>query len=361
LYFKLNFIADNHKSKQQHMGNSKAALFLIVLCAAISVGCRDSEGKKTSLNSMANEIGRKSMIEEYPKVPSDDLVREIAGNRLYAELQNRYAQHLLALKAETERDQAKFIVLIMTPEVGKYATNANLYGNPYIVQLCSNQGIDCIDITPDISEWTAVNDARRAPMSGNWSKEGAAFTAQMIAGVVAKYDDYRNRKTYTAEERPVTFGDTKKVDEKNDDDYYKNPQDGTKRNSYRFTVNKQGLRMGHELTFPKTRQRVLFLGDSRILNPFMDDEYTITELLQKRFPDKEIVNAGNLSYTMDDYLTLYHEKARYMEPDVVVVCTNGGDILDEYFSHRNRYSRSGKCYRPTELEKQFYTHASAGN
>ncbi len=342
------------------MSFSKLVLIIVVIQAAVCAGCgNDDDGKKNNLGTIANKMGRRSMVEEYPKVPTDELVRDVVGNKLYPDLQIRYSQQLMALQHETDKDQAKLIVVIMTPEVGKFATNANIYGVPYILQICENQGIDCIDVTPDIAEWTSADDAKRAPTSGNWTREGAAFTADMLAGAVAKYEDYRSPKKYDASERPSTFGDALKLNEE-DGDLHNESTGGEKKLRYRLKINSQGLRMGHDLAFPKTKQRILFLGDSRIFNPFLDDEFIITEILQRKFPEKEIVNAGNLSYTMDDYLSLYHDKARYMEPDVVIVCTNGGDILDEYFSHRNRYSRVERCYRPSDIEKQFYRQITKG-
>eukprot|EP01030_Chromulinospumella_sphaerica_P024517 gene24517-24600_t len=174
----------------------------------------------------------------------------------------------------------------------------------------------------------------------------------MLAGVLVKYDDYHNATTFAEEERPETFGDLTAESEQVDDVDAKKPLQEGERTNTKFTVNKQGLRMFHSVAFPKTRQRVLFLGDSRILNPFINDDHTITQQLQMRYPDKEILNAGHASYTMEDYLSLYREKSRYAEPDIVIVCTNGGDILDEYFSQRNRYARSEKVYRPTEQEHE---------
>lgn len=336
---------------------------LCLLLLAASCGSSDEKRnkRKNDFGSMAVRIGRKTVNEDYPKVPGDDLLREVSGNMLYGELQNRYSQQLTALKAAVDADHAKFIVVVMTPEVGKFATNANTYGVPYIVQICANQGIDCIDLTPDISEWTSVNDPARAPLGGNWSKAGAAFCAQMMAGVIVKYEGYHNSVTLSPADRPATFGDLEKEAEAADDEAGKSPLSVAPRSQYRFKVNSQGLRMDHDVAFPKTRQRILFLGDSRILNPYMDDEYTITGRLQQAYPDKEMINAGNFSYTMEDYLTLYREKARYTEPDVVIVCTNGGDILDEYFSHRNHYSRSEKCYKPTDLERRFYNQVTGRN
>ena len=99
---------------------------------------------------------------------------------------------------------------------------------------------------------------------------------------------------------------------------------------------------------------MLFLGGTQLYSPFLDNNFIATILLQKKFPDKEIVNAGNTAYTLDDFLSLYREKARFTEPDVVFVCTNGDDILNFFFSQRNRFSRSQQKFDPSEVEQQFY-------
>jgi len=301
--------------------------------------------KKQNLNGMANRIARSSLADEYPRIPGDELLREVNGNSLYSELKDRYTQNLSALKNEVERDQAKLIIVIMTPEIGKFTTAANTYGIPYIAQSCSALGIDCVDFTPDIAEWLEA-DEKNAPVEGNWTKTGTAFMAGQLGSVLAKYDDYHNPKIFPSDKKPETFGD---LATKEDD-----VLDGEKNIPYRLTVNAQGLRMGHLVTFPKRKQTVLFMGDCNIFNPYVDNEYIITEHLQARYPEKEIINAGHLKYTMEDHYSLYIEKARYVEPDIVVVCTNGSDILKNYFSQRNRYSRSGKSYKPSPLEKKFY-------
>jgi hypothetical protein len=112
--------------------------------------------------------------------------------------------------------------------------------------------------------------------------------------------------------------------------------------------------MPAEITFPAAKQRIVFAGDSRIFNPFIDDDLTICRRLQAMMPDIEIINGANICGAMDDYTTLYTDKLRYLEPDVLVVCTHGADIVDEFFSHRNRYSRQRKSYKPSKAEKEFY-------
>lgn len=321
----------------------------MLACAACG-GRKQNTGEQ--INELAQEIGRKSMVEDYPKVPQEEIVQDMPASQVYFELQQRYNNNLMELKAATDLDRVHLLVLVMTPEVGKYATPANTYGIPYILQICTNLKVDMENISPDVSEWSSTSEPEDAPRYGNWSRTGARFATGKIAEALAGYEGYRGHVNIGTAPRPTSFGDATK---ENDgmDDANDMPHGGDK-TTYRLHINSQGLRMDHDLAFPKTRQRVVFVGDSRVFNPFLDDQYTITSLLQAQLPQMEIVNAGNMSFCMDDYSSLYKEKLRFAEPDVLVVCTNGGDILDEYFSHRNRFSRNKKCYRPTEAERAFY-------
>lgn len=328
---------------------------LLLLTMGLCAACGNNSSTKQNINEMANAIGRKTMVEEYPKVPGDELLQEMPGNILYSDLCRRYTQHLTNLKAATDSDHVKLVVLVMTPEVGKFYTVANMYGIPYILQICTNLKIEVKDITPAIAEWSAVNDGRRDPVVGDWSRAGAAYAAQCMAGLIKENMGYKSGLKFKDKDRPAMLGDCVQATDEN------NAEDGTQtlRKTWRVSINNQGLRSDKELIFPKTRQRVVLMGDSRILNPYLDNEYTIAYLLQKQFEQVEIINAGYNNYCMDDYQTLYTEKTRYTEPDVLIVCTNGGDITDEYFSHRNRYSRNKKCYKPTDGEVEFYKKAYA--
>ena len=134
-----------------------------------------------------------------------------------------------------------------------------------------------------------------------------------------KYDAQKSSKLFKNEKKPETFGDLPP----NQDEMV----DGFKDEPYHLKVNGQGLRMNHNLTFPKKKQTILILGDGNIFCPYLNNELIPTDILQKRHPDKEIINAGVNHYTMDDYESLYREKARFTEADLVLVCTNGGDII----------------------------------
>ena len=112
--------------------------------------------------------------------------------------------------------------------------------------------------------------------------------------------------------------------------------------------------MNYDLAFPKTKQRILFIGDSGFFFPFLDNKDIVSNLLQDKYADKEFINACNWGYSIDDYVTLSEERAKFTEPDVVMLQTSGTDIMDMYFSHCNRFSRNAQAWKPTATEKAFY-------
>jgi hypothetical protein len=72
------------------------------------------------------------------------------------------------------------------------------------------------------------------------------------------------------------------------------------------------------------------------------------------YPDAEIINASNWGYSVDDYLSLYNEKAKFLEADLVLVQTSGNDITDLYFSNRLKLSRQKDSVKPDAAELNLY-------
>jgi hypothetical protein len=313
-----------------------AGCLLLLVC-----GCH---AKQKPFTGIAQKAKRAAIIDKYPKIPHDEILQQIAGNRLYSELEERYRKVLGELKTAADNDCAHIVVVIMTPDVGKFTTLSNTYGIPYIIQSCNLAGIDCVNLAADIA--AREEDPNQIPDDGNWSKPLSASLASLLEGVVTRYNAYESSKKFPEGGKPATFGDLPPKDDE--------VIDGEKSMQYRLTVNAQGLRMDHNLSFPKQKQTVLLLGGTQLYSPYLDNNFTAAALLQKMMPDKEIVNAGNLNYTLDDFLSLYQEKARFTEPDLIIICTNGDDILNFFFSQRNRYSRITKQYDPSDVEKEFY-------
>jgi hypothetical protein len=327
-------------------GSGFIKAFTALLCTAILAASMVScNGKSKTINQLAFEARKQKVIDDFPKIPHDEILQQVSTNRLYTELLAKYKSSLIALKTETDYDCTKLMVVVMTPEVGKGITPANVYGIPFIMATCDNLGLDYYDLSPKLATKEA-SEIALFPEEGAWSKYGAEVIAGSLGDIIDKYPDQRSTKDPSKAPKPKLFGDLPpNMDE--------TPDKG-KSTRYHLQTNAQGLRMGYNLTFPKTKQRILILGDAKVFNPFIDNAFTVTALLQQRFPDKEIINAGVNNYTMDDYESLYRERARYVEADLVIVCTDGGDILDNYFSQRNRYSRTEKIYLPTTVEEDFY-------
>ena len=284
----------------------------------------------------------------YPEIPREEILttKTDAAARVTSELQARYMDLLREFQAEVRKADAHLVVVFLTPEVRSARTLAQRKGRPVIFAACQELGIEAIDLTEPLE------DAKGAPITqmprdGHWSRAGAQIIANELASIVKEHDAHRATVTYPASERPPLLGDL----EPNSDEVL----DGGKDLPYRVKTNSQGLRIDIELEFPKTRQRILLMGDSAFYFPFLDNPDTGTARLQALFPEKEIVNTAMWGYSIDDYVSQFREKARYIEPDVVILETNGNDILDLFFSHRNRFSRSGKEFKPDAAELAFYS------
>lgn len=332
----------------------KIRLALWALSLPLWFSCKNgSEDKAESHVSQAQVAADKKRVDEvdrlnneYRDIPDAKILDNGGENSpVYTELKKRYKEQLAQLKKEVEATGAKFVVVMITPEVGPGITNLTRYGHPYIKSTCDDLGIEVYDLSAAIAA-QPVNVVTLAPKDGHWSKKGSIFLAGQLAPVIAKHVNDRSKTTYKDSERPETFGDLAP----NQDEVL----DGGKDLPYHLKANAQGLRMDHDIKFPKTKQHVLFMGGSQIYSPFLDNEFIATSLLAKQFPNSEIMNSAMLSGCTDDFLSLWEEKAKYSEPDVVIVQTNGTDITDLFFTNRNHLARSHKPYYPTPVEEAYF-------
>jgi hypothetical protein len=329
-----------------------AGILALALAVFSGAGCKF---KHRSGDEVAIQMDRKSILDKYPKVIKDEILQQSAGNKVYTELEDRYRKTLVSFKAAAENDCTKLVVVVISPEVGKAASLANNFGIPYILETCSSLNIDCVDLTTLISS-NDISDLAGIQEDSYWSKNGSSYIANLFTNVLLKYNSFRNTHVFPDSVRVHVRGDLPP----NDNEVL----GGALNLPYRLHANAQGLRMDHNLTFPKKKQTILFLGNSNVYQPYLDNEFIATTLLQARFPDKEIVNAGMEHYTLEDAYTLYTEHMRFAEPDLVILCTDGNDILNYFFTQRNQHSRLKKSYWPTASERTFYNEVfnnGAGN
>jgi hypothetical protein len=283
---------------------------------------------------------REAMIKKYSEVPREEMEKDPA---LMEELKGRYKNHIATMNQKVSATGAKFVVMYMTPEVGNSMTNVQRMSKGFLKGVCKEMGIEYIDVTKNLGdkEPTVITNH---PIDGHFSKVGAKIIAEDLAILVPKYAAQKATATYT--KRPAVFGD--QAPNQNQ------VLDMGKKLPFRLVTNKQGLRQNHDVTFPKTKTRFLFMGDSGFFFPFVDNNDIAHEVLQAKLPQFDFNNACNWGYAIDDYISLWEEKAKYVEPDVVIMQTSGSDIIDMYFSNRNRFSRNPQAYQPSALEKAYY-------
>lgn len=334
----------------------KANILPYMLLAALPFvnGCSGGQ-EKTSQASTRNLVQEKKdeanarkleeLNHDFSRVPDAKILDEGDGTPLYLELQKRYGDDVAKLKQMVEATGAKLVFVILTPNETTDDPRSARYGIPFIINTCAKLGIECDDFSSIVARQD-MHVISQIPRDGHWSKKGAEFIAGLLTPVIKKHIGNSSTVTYKDSERPETFGDlTPSSDE---------ILDGGKDLPYHVIANAQGVRMDHDIKFPKKKKHILFMGDSGIFCPFLNNEFMITNVLQKQFPEAEMMNTGMICYTMEDYVSLWSEKAKYSEPDLVIVQTNGADITDYYFTNRNHLSRSHKPFLPTPNEEKFY-------
>lgn len=320
-------------------------LLAVSLFSLLQIGCEEKKTTATVSADLSQE--REELLKTYSQVPDASAILQAgdSGMAVYALCQQLYADQLTALKKEADAIGAKLMVTILSPEIGESVTKSTREGIPFIMETAARLGLEAYDFTTPLAGYTA-KQITQMPLDGHWSVEGSKIIAALYQPVIAAAGTVKSTKTFTDAERPATFGD---LDPNQDV-----ALDGGKNIPYQLITNSQGLRMKTPLVFPKTKQRVLLLGDSQVYSPFLDNDQIFTNLLQQQFPDKEIMNAGVIGYTLDDAVGLLAEKAKYSEPDLIILVTNPNDIGDFYFAQRNRMARSKKAFAPTATELALY-------
>jgi lysophospholipase L1-like esterase len=119
--------------------------------------------------------------------------------------------------------------------------------------------------------------------------------------------------------------------------------------------------MSEDLDVPKTRTRVLCLGDSFTFGPYLPNHDTYPELLGAMDTSLEVINAGICGYTITDEVSLFVESAQYVAPDITVLQVLDNDIYGLFYFKKNEFDRKRMKYEPSRLEKEFIDRIVARN
>lgn len=307
---------------------------------------QDSESVVSSAATKAlmADAEAEKLISKYPIVPIDELYANTPeAIAMLDTLKFRYKVAFEELAAKIKASGARMVFCWITSEP---TIPMQVDGRAFIENLCRENDVDFIDLNPAILGQDPLK-ITFMPVDGHMNKVGNKLITDRLATYVQNYTDVKATSNYQQSEMPETFGDF--APNKNE------VLDGGKGLPYKLVTNKQGLRMDYDLTYPKTKQRILLMGDSGFFSPFVDNADAISGQLQVAFPEKEVINAANWGYSIDDYLSQWDDKIKYMQPDLVLLQSSGEDIAAEFFTQRLRFSRNKDKIKPTEQELKFYS------
>jgi len=262
------------------------------------------------------------------------------GKELLDEFIERYDRNLGILITEVNNIQSKFVMLY-PPSLEKDPVTRGMCRNIYS-GLARKYGVPFLDMTDELESYP-VEAVTLLPENSHLSRFGNKLIVLKLAEHIRALSAYRSPVTFKS--RPDILGDL----EPGINTIWLFPP----KMPYRVISNNQGLRMGYDLFFPRSRQRVLILGDSATFGPFLENHDTYPGLLAKALPDCDIINAGIAGYTITDEASLFVERAKYVEPDITVLQVLDNDIYDLFFFKRNEFDRKRLVYEPSEKEVRF--------
>lgn len=269
------------------------------------------------------------------------------GETLLREFEQEYEKEFAVLVEEAHAIGSRLLLLYVPSYRAKSEDVMNLVSRDtcrrFFAEMAERQGVDFLDLTEEFTKY-AADQVSLLPVDGHLSRFGNQLIAQGLKEYVERHADWRSTRRFT--ERPATFGDLRP----NDDSVWK-----TMRPSLAFHVktNSQGLRMDYNLSFPKTKQRVLILGDSYAFGLYMPNHDTFPGLLAAALPDREIANAGVPAYTITDKVSLFVDKAKYVEPDITVLQVLDNDIYELFSFKRWVAGRVQREVEPSAAEREF--------
>ena len=293
---------------------------------------------------------RKSVREVKAFIPKD-----FFNSERYAPYRAKIEAHFKELYEEKfdqlirlTRDMGTKVLVLYIPSPGKgISTKQQWEGVPvhldFFRQLSHKYGLDFMDITPVFAAYSP-EFVTLLPENGHLSRFGNHLLAEALAGYIRKYNDFRISRSF--ETRPKLLGDLPWF--MNDIINYVPSM------PYRVVLNSQGLRMDHDIEFPKKAQHILCIGDSFTFGPYLENHDTYPGILNKMFPEKEVINAGVAGYSIEQEAELFEERAKYCEPDILILQVLDNDIWGFFFEFRQRYDRKKRFHPPSKIEFQIF-------
>jgi len=358
-------MTDPVMDKRKNLSKTKILVFsfvpLLILIGALELGLRAVYYQMHGMDFLAiaqtfkklerklqSFSAQKEAAETFRKLPTSigSALFEEEGKELLSYFEHVYEDNFASLVKESNKLGAKLIVSYVPGYLPDLPDPQNLAVRKihldFYKALSAKYGVDFIDLNDPLSKFPG-KAVYLMPENGHLSRFGNQLIAERLSQEIGRYSDHRMQTVFS--NRPKLFGDLR-------------PQESgmwlySPTMPYLVGINSQGLRMDQDLQFPKQKQRILFLGDSYTFGPYLVNHDTIPGLLQKKFPDKEFINAGVCGYTITDEASLFSERAKFCEPDIVMLQVVNNDLSDLFYFQRQRFARNPESVKPTKQEQEY--------
>ena len=314
------------------------ALLALAECVALRVAFDDAHGQTTAVgwafDAVDENLGRRRAARTIDRfgeggfVATLERLYEPEGASLLGHFRERYRARFAELARSVSDADAKLVVLYVPPSHrNELARRIHAHDVAFYESLAQEYGAGFADSTAAL-ESHDPGEVSYLPEDFHLTRFGNRLVAEVLAEALRPLSHHRSGVTQPAAQRPRLLGDLRpNLDELRNE--------GSR--PYVLETNAQGLRSNRDLDWPRDRSRfrVLLLGDSYTFGLYMDQTDTYGAQLERLLENSEVLNAGALGYTIVQEATLFEERARFVEPDVVVLQVLFNDLVG-LFAHEQR-------------------------
>lgn len=260
------------------------------------------------------------------------------GSELLEEFAARYETDFIRLKTMVDNVGAKLIILYIPAQRGKMYRD---WSDSYFKNLALRSGVEYVEMSEQI-DTLGYERLTFEPWNGHFSRYGHYVIAEALAPTIKKLSTHQSSVHVQA--RTTHFADAIPNLRQTIDIIPEHP--------YFVRTNSYGFRTNEEFSLDDQRQRVVLLGDSLIYGPYVSNEDTVSDMLQRQFPNSLFLNAGAAGYNIVHQVEMFEEKTQYVGPDLVILQLGGNDVYS-MFSHKiNEYDRHGYLHDASPIEEK---------
>ena len=330
-------------------------LEVVLRCIYFQVKATSTLALQTTLETLKGRVNRRDAVDVIERFkdtrqPTWRALFGEQGTALREQFEHQYELEFGRLVKSCQDIGSTLVVLYLPstdPQSPDHCSEAP--SRMFFERITAEQGVLLVDLTAAIREhpW---QDVTLLPEDDHFSRLGNRIVADQLARVLGSLQEKRCRQTYDGQ--PTVCADLEPGASRQWDLLSDLP--------FRVTTNAQGFRGNQDVEIPRTRQRILLLGDSYTFGVHLPNAHTYAAQLAAHQPGLEVLNAGVVGYTIHQEVELFHERASAVAPDITVLQVLDNDLYGLFFFTRSWFDRKGRQYEASRAERDFLEELGLG-